>query len=63
MEEYDKYKKGFLNNGIEYILLDLPEKNNFGIYLYVKTGSKNEYPKYNGISHLLEHMLFTPLKI
>lgn len=47
-----------LDNGIRLIAEQLPSYNSVAAGIWVKTGSTCETPEENGISHLIEHMLF-----
>lgn len=52
-----KIKRGTLSNGIRYIIS--PRRSSaVTIQIIVAVGSRNEPPKYHGISHFLEHMFF-----
>ncbi len=45
-------------NGLRIIMEKIPAIRSVTIGIWVLTGSRNETPKINGISHFLEHMLF-----
>lgn len=47
-----------LDNGIRIIAEQMPSYNSVAAGIWVKTGSTCETPEENGISHLIEHMLF-----
>jgi predicted Zn-dependent peptidase len=47
-----------LENGIPVLIENIENLDSATIGIYVKTGSKNELPEEEGISHLLEHMMF-----
>ncbi len=47
-----------LHNGITVVMENLPHFNSVSIGVWVKTGSVYENDKENGISHVIEHMLF-----
>ena len=47
-----------LENGIKLLCYPIPHAYSTSIGLYIKSGSKYESPKQQGISHLLEHMHF-----
>lgn len=53
-----KYTINRLDNDLEYLVLDIPDSLTFTLTIGIKVGSINETPELNGISHLLEHMLF-----
>lgn len=54
----DKYIIGKLPNDLEYILLDIPQSYSISVCVSIKVGSNDEEPRVNGISHLLEHMIY-----
>lgn len=47
-----------LSNGLRVVLEPIPSIRSVAIGIWVKTGSRNETPDLNGISHFIEHMLF-----
>jgi len=47
-----------LANGLEVIAEENPDSYSMAAGLFVKTGSRDEAPKINGVSHFLEHMMF-----
>lgn len=47
-----------LSNGITVVLETMPYLRSAAFGLWVKVGSSNENTKNNGISHIIEHMLF-----
>lgn len=51
-------KKTTLSNGIRIVTKELPHVNSVTLGIWVKTGSRNERPFENGISHFVEHLLF-----
>lgn len=52
------FKKYTLNNGVRIVCEKIPYVRSLSIGIWVKTGSRNETTKNNGISHFIEHMLF-----
>lgn len=52
------YQRATLPNGIKIICEPIPYVHSVSIGIWVGTGSRYEDPKYNGISHFIEHMLF-----
>ena len=52
------YQRATLPNGLKIICESIPYVHSVSIGIWVGTGSRYEDPKYNGISHLIEHMLF-----
>lgn len=55
-------KKFTCSNGVRIVLEEIPTVRSVSIGIWVKTGSRNETPKLNGISHFLEHMFFKGTK-
>lgn len=51
-----------LTNGIEVIFEKIPYVHTLSLGVYVKSGSAYENKKNNGISHLIEHMVFKGTK-
>ncbi len=47
-----------LNCGAQIIMEDIPYVKSIAMGIFVKAGSVNEEPKYYGISHFIEHMMF-----
>jgi predicted Zn-dependent peptidase len=47
-----------LPNGLRTVTVELPHLHTAAIVLYVKSGSRYESARTNGLSHFLEHMLF-----
>src|SRR6478735_5264206 len=47
-----------LSNGLDVIAEVNPDSHSFAAGLFVKTGSRDETPAVNGVSHFLEHMMF-----
>ena len=54
----DGYSYHRLDNGLEIMLLENPSSPMVGINVLVKRGSIHENQSSNGISHMLEHLLF-----
>lgn len=52
------YQRATLSNGLKIICEPIPYVHSVTIGIWVGTGSRYEDPKYNGISHFIEHMLF-----
>ena len=52
-----KYK-----NGLTLAYYDMPELHSVSIGVFVNTGSVNETPKTNGLSHFIEHTMFKGTK-
>ena len=53
-----KYNLGKLSNGIKVICVPMPSLESATVTVWVKTGSRFEEERINGISHFLEHMIF-----
>lgn len=47
-----------LKNGLRVVLEKIPTCRSVSFGIWVKTGSRNEAPGVNGVSHFIEHMLF-----
>jgi predicted Zn-dependent peptidase len=47
-----------LPNGLDIVAEAAPETHSIALGLFVKTGSRDESPAINGVSHFLEHMMF-----
>ncbi|MBW5444522.1 insulinase family protein [Cohnella sp. CFH 77786] len=47
-----------LKNGLRVMIEPIPTCRSVSFGIWVKTGSRNESPEDNGISHFVEHMLF-----
>jgi len=52
------YKRFALRNGLKVVVSPMPNLESATVTLWVKTGSRFEDAKINGISHFLEHMVF-----
>ncbi len=52
------YRKTVLGNGIRVITEEIPYLKSVSIGVWVTTGSRDEAPNENGISHFIEHLLF-----
>lgn len=51
-------QKHVLSNGVRVLVEEIPHVRSASVGFWVDTGSKNETPEINGISHFIEHMLF-----
>jgi predicted Zn-dependent peptidase len=51
-------EKIVLSNGLRVVMEKIPTGRSVSFGIWVKTGSRNEQPENNGISHFVEHMLF-----
>ena len=52
------YKLHNLPSGLRVITVPMPNLESVTVTVWVKTGSRNEEKRINGISHFLEHMVF-----
>lgn len=50
--------KRTLSNGLRIVTEQIPTYRSVSFGIWIKTGSRNESPANNGISHFIEHMLF-----
>lgn len=55
-------EKYTLDNGVRVIIEKIPTVRSVALGIWVGTGSRNEEPTNNGISHFIEHMLFKGTK-
>ncbi|NHM29844.1 M16 family metallopeptidase [Neobacillus terrae] len=55
-------KKYTCQNGVRIVLENIPTVRSVAIGVWIGTGSRNESPENNGISHFLEHMFFKGTK-
>ncbi len=53
-----QYNKTILQNGLTIISEKIPSTQAISIGVWIKSGSRQENPKLNGVAHFLEHMLF-----
>lgn len=52
------FTKEVLDNGLRIVTEKLPNVRSLSIGIWVGTGSRNEVPQNNGVSHFIEHMMF-----
>ncbi len=52
------YTKTVLPNGVRVITEELPHVRSVSLGIWIDTGSRDEQPAMNGISHFFEHMVF-----
>jgi len=52
------YKLHHLSSGLRVLTIPMPNLESATLTVWVKTGSRNEEKRVNGISHFLEHMVF-----
>jgi predicted Zn-dependent peptidase len=55
-------KKYTCQNGVRIVLENIPTVRSVAVGVWIKTGSRNETPELNGISHFIEHMFFKGTK-
>lgn len=55
-------KKYTCQNGVRIVLENIPTVRSVAIGVWIGTGSRNEIPENNGVSHFLEHMFFKGTK-
>lgn len=55
-------QKTTLKNGLRVLTYEMPSVRSIATIVLVKTGSRNEQPAENGLSHFLEHMAFKGTK-
>lgn len=53
-----QYAKSVLDNGLRVVTIPMPSLESVTVSVWMKTGSRNENAKNNGVSHFLEHMFF-----
>ena len=52
------FSKTTLSNGLRVITVPMPSLESSTVCVWIRTGSRNEEKRINGISHFLEHMTF-----
>ena len=57
-----RFKKTQLRNGLRVITETLPAVRSVSLGVWIDVGSRNESPDVNGVSHLIEHMVFKGTK-
>ena len=53
-----QYAKSVLSNGLRIVTIPMPSLESVTVSVWMKTGSRSETQKNNGVSHFLEHMFF-----
>jgi len=61
-EETRNIRRALLPNGLILITEEMQHIRSISIGIWVKTGSRDEDPQWNGISHFIEHMVFKGTK-
>jgi predicted Zn-dependent peptidase len=59
---YSEYNKTILSNGLTIISERISSVRSVSIGVWIKSGTRNESQKQNGLAHYLEHMLFKGTK-
>src|SRR5437588_7952031 len=62
VEETRNIRREVLPNGLTLITEEMQHIRSVSIGIWVKTGSRDEDPQWNGISHFIEHMVFKGTK-
>jgi predicted Zn-dependent peptidase len=57
-EELRNIRRTSLPNGLTIVSEQMPHLRSISIGIWIRTGSRDESPEVNGISHFLEHMVF-----
>jgi predicted Zn-dependent peptidase len=58
VKETRNIRRQVLPNGLTVITEQMPHIRSVAIGIWLKTGSRDEDPEWNGISHFIEHMVF-----
>ena len=62
VNDHNNYNKTILNNGIRVISEEIPYVRSVSIGVWISVGSRDENEKNNGVTHLIEHMVFKGTK-
>ena len=62
LTDQNNYKKTVLSNGVRVISEEIPYVRSLSIGAWVLVGSRDEQEKINGVTHLIEHMVFKGTK-
>jgi predicted Zn-dependent peptidase len=62
VEDVRRIERQVLTNGLTVITEEMPHIRSVSVGMWVKTGSRDEDPQWNGISHFIEHMVFKGTK-
>src|SRR5436305_9058462 len=62
VEELRNIHREVLPNGLTVITEQMEHIRSISIGIWIKTGSRDEDPQWNGISHFIEHMVFKGTK-
>jgi len=61
-QEERNIRRQVLSNGLTVITEQMPHIRSASIGIWLETGSRDEEPEWNGISHFIEHMVFKGTK-
>ena len=61
-EDVRRIRREVLPNGLTVITEEMQHIRSISVGIWVKTGSRDEDPQWNGISHFIEHMVFKGTK-
>src|SRR5262252_8528810 len=62
VEDVRHIRRQVLPNGLTVITEEMQHIRSISVGIWVKTGSRDEDPEWNGISHFIEHMVFKGTK-
>ncbi len=62
VEDVRQIRREVLPNGLTIITEEMQHIRSVSVGIWVKTGSRDEDPQWNGISHFIEHMVFKGTK-
>ncbi len=62
VEDVRHIRREVLPNGLTVITEEMQHIRSISVGIWVKTGSRDEAPEWNGISHFIEHMVFKGTK-
>src|SRR5689334_2285136 len=62
VQEVRNIRREILPNGLTLITEEMQHIRSISVGIWVKTGSRDEDPEWNGISHFIEHMVFKGTK-
>ena len=60
--ESENIRREVLPNGLTILTEEMQHIRSVSIGIWIKTGSRDEDPQWNGISHFVEHMVFKGTK-
>ena len=62
LTDQSSYRKTILSNGVRVLSEEIPYVRSVSIGVWVMVGSRDEQEKTNGVTHLIEHMVFKGTK-